>query len=709
MRRGALGGVRRCSIAVLVAAGAATMAASPALVGIRSAATSTDPSTTAATTARSTSVTALTPTTAASDAALALTSSSAPVAETVLGNGITVTHQYTTVADGTAISVAVSYPPGAFGATAHRWPALFEMDGYQGYPSPNDDEFFGHSLEFVDVYAQIRGTGCSGGTFDLFSAQSSQDGAYIIDHWIPTQPWSNGHVGITGHSYSGLTGFLVAEQDPHVDAIAVSGLVDDFYRSIVYPGGIFNEGFPVLWGAVLRPESQFTGNQKNYADTSDPRCIEDEARHEGSDTMPAQLLVPVYTQSTATPTSWAIEHSLSQGVGRIDAPIQINQQNQDEQTGPRGGYILWQDIPSGIAKRLVLSNGQHNPNDAALDKVAWLECYVIDIPVGRACPTVTGEDSSGRSVTTPVNDPAHRVLMYFDSLGTSAASQRRNAPYLTSDWPAPETDWQRWYLHPDGTLDTLPTTTADAGTKSYLSTTTDERTSGTLGNDLPVPPPGTNVARVTFADGPNEARWTTPAFGSTTAISGPILLDLWLRSTAPDTDVFVDVLDLNTASGQMEYLQRGLLRDSFRAVDVPASQTIQSGPLAGTIYRPYHDFLTRDLSLPGQVNELPIEIFPLGHVLYPGHALVIDVHAPPLNDPLSTYAYEPIQAPAENTVVMSVSDQSSLLLPFMPVLPPLWPTPPACSGIAGYVCFTPAVDAPELGTLPSTEQAGRVP
>lgn len=637
----------------------------------------------------------------------AWTGGSSAVATTVLTNGITVAHQYTTAADGTVISLAVSYPPGSYGDSHHSWPALFEMDGYQGYPTPNDDEFFGHSTQFVDVYAQIRGTGCSGGTFDLFSTQSSQDGAYIIDHWMPAQPWSNGHVAITGHSYSGLTGFLVAEQSPHVDAIAVSGLVDDFYRSIIYPGGVFNEGFPVLWGALLRPESQFSGNLQNYSNLSDPQCLEDEAQHQGSDTVPIQLIAPVYTQSTATSTSWAITHSLFQGVGNIHAPIQINQQYQDEQTGPRGGYILWQDIPASVPKRLVLSNGQHNPNDPAFDKAAWLTCWVIDKPAGEACPSITGEDATGSTVTVPVDDAAHRVLMYFDSEGTSSAAQKRNTPYLTSDWPALETDWQRYYLHPDGSLDTSPTTASEAGTVSYLSTTTDERTSGTFGYDLPAPPPGTNVAQVTFADGPNEARWTTKPFDRTTALSGPILLDLWLNSTAPDTDVFVDVLDLNTATGQMEYLQRGLQRESFRAVDAPASQTIATGPLAGTIYRPYHDFLTQQLSLPGQTNELPIEIFPLGHVFYPGHALVIDVHAPPVNDPLSTYAYEPTQAPAENTIVMSVSDQSSLLLPFMSVLPPLWTVEPPCSDIAGYVCFTPAVNAPELGS--ATPVTGKLP
>jgi hypothetical protein len=534
----------------------------------------------------------------------------------------------------------------------------------------------------VVVYAQLRGTGCSGGQLDLFSPRSAQDGKEIIDNWIATQRWSNGVVGISGHSYSGLTGFQVAETAPkHVKAIAVSGLIDDFYRSILYPGGVFNEGFPILWGAVLRPESQFSGNVQNYE--SDPQCDRNEIQHQGSDTVPVQLLAPVYTQTTATPDSWAITHSLSQHESNINAPIQINQQYQDEQTGPRGGYILWQHLPAGLAKRLVLSNGQHNPNDAAGDKGAWLDCWLIDN--GSHCPTVTGRDSRGAAQTLPVNNASARVLMYFDSLRGGPAGQQRNTPSLTSDWPPPAANWQSYYLRADHTLSTA--STGGDGTVSYVSTTTDVHTTGTLGN--PVGNPSSdNVGQLTFTDGPNEARWTRP-FTQTTAVSGPMLLNLWIQSTAPDTDIFVDVLDRNTKTGEIEYLQRGLMRASFRAVDKAKSDTIQSGPLAGTIYRPYHHYLTQQLLTPGQPYQVPVEIFPLGHVFYPGHELVLDVHAPPANDPISTYAYEPIQAPAVNTILQDPAHPSTLLLPLLPTLPPLWPKQPPCSTIAGYVCFTP--------------------
>ena len=39
--------------------------------------------------------------------------------------------------------------------------------------------------QYVTVHASVRGTGCSGGEFDLFSRKSAEDGKYIIDQWIP--------------------------------------------------------------------------------------------------------------------------------------------------------------------------------------------------------------------------------------------------------------------------------------------------------------------------------------------------------------------------------------------------------------------------------------------------------------------------------------------------------------------------------------------
>jgi hypothetical protein len=65
----------------------------------------------------------------------------------------------------------------------------------------------------------------------------------------------------------------------------------------------------------------------------------------------------------------------------------------------------------------------------------------------------------------------------------------------------------------------------------------------------------------------------------------------------------------------------------------------------------------------------------------------VQVHAPPANDPISTYAYEPNQASAV-TILQDPAHRSSILLPFLPGLPPIRPEAPACGEVVGEICLT---------------------
>jgi hypothetical protein len=150
---------------------------------------------------------------------------------------------YVTMSDGTSIAVAVVFPK-SFNPSkpgAKKYPAIFEIAGYengsssdegrtflgetadhcndQGIPCPepplSGDTHAGTSAsrydaDYVSVHAQVRGTGCSGGEFDLFSTRGALDGVEVIENWLVKQPWSNGKVGMLGHSYSGNTGFMIA-------------------------------------------------------------------------------------------------------------------------------------------------------------------------------------------------------------------------------------------------------------------------------------------------------------------------------------------------------------------------------------------------------------------------------------------------------------------------------------------------------------------
>jgi predicted acyl esterase len=583
-------------------------------------------------------------------------------------------YQYVKVADGTEIAATIWYPAGFKDDPSRKWPSLFEMDGYGGAHGPDDNQFYGRTSKFVDVYASVRGTGCSGGKFDLFSDQSAQDGYDVIENWMVKQPWSDGRVGITGHSYSGLTGFLVAStHPPHVRGIALSGLIDDFYRGILYPGGVPNVGFPVEWGAGVRPAGE--GEYNLQPQLTDDHCRANFAEHQGGDYVPPpDLVVGSYGEMQATDESWSIQHALLRHEPGIAAPIQIGQQFEDEQTGPRGGHVLWQHVPAGLPKRLVMSNGRHNPNDPTHTKDAWLECWVIHD--GHDCGDVA--------------DPDKRVLVHFDTRTTN--TQTRNTPYTTSTWPAPETDWRRYYLRTDGRLsDTDP---GAVGAVAYATSATDQRTTANFG----LVGESTNIGQATEGATPNEAVWTLP-IKQDSALAGPIDLTLWAKLTSVDTDFFVDVID-KAPDGTMYYLQRGLLRGSFREVDQARSDRVANGPHAGEIYRPYHPFVDPVEVTPTQATQFDIEVFPLAQYLRAGDQLIVRVHAPPLSDPLSTYSYAPEQAPGVVQILQQVGRRSSILLPFLRTLPPHAASAPTCGAVSGEVCFTPAADGPTGPALP---------
>src|SRR3990170_1822905 len=134
---------------------------------------------------------------------------------------------FITMSDGVQIALNVRMPKGY--DKGESYPVIFEMSGYDGGASDGDEPYAGEGSraltkqfykDYVTVHASVRGTGCSGGEFDLFSWRSALDGRELIE-WIADQDWSNGKVGIYGHSYGGITGFMVtATRPPHLTAMS---------------------------------------------------------------------------------------------------------------------------------------------------------------------------------------------------------------------------------------------------------------------------------------------------------------------------------------------------------------------------------------------------------------------------------------------------------------------------------------------------------
>ena len=127
-----------------------------------------------------------------------------------------------------------------------------------GGPAPNDPlapatvtavgSLIAPLLGFAVVSVQMRGSGCSGGAFDLFGLPTTYDG-YDAVETVAAQTWvKGGKVGLAGISFSGITQLFVAgTRPPHLAAIAPMSVTDDLYTATGFPGGIFNSGFAASW------------------------------------------------------------------------------------------------------------------------------------------------------------------------------------------------------------------------------------------------------------------------------------------------------------------------------------------------------------------------------------------------------------------------------------------------------------------------------
>ncbi|MBI4728644.1 MAG: CocE/NonD family hydrolase [Acidobacteria bacterium] len=588
---------------------------------------------------------------------------------------------YITMSDGVKLATAVQYPVGFDpDDAAERWPAIFMMDGYEGAALPILADYGG---AYVTVHTSIRGTGCSGGRFDLFDYRQAEDGYEVIESWIVKQPWSNRRVGIVGHSYYGLTGFLVAATNPpDLKAVAISGLIDDLYRGMVYMGGIPNVGFPLIWTEAFRPAISEVQSAQLYGSrlaAGDPVCSANIATRPPPHATDDPLLNGISQREDGP---WWRGHSLISRAGGVRAPIHVTQQYQDEQTLGRGGPMLWQHIPTGVPKRLLLTNGVHNTAHNEIfhrDRRTWLDCWILKD--GSGCGDVT--------------DPQKRVLAFFETRrGPSDPVGRLpsavNEPLVSSDFPLPETSWTRLYLRGDGALSDAEPVAPDPR-RTYVSSLEDRGSwvhpVTTLGYVAPLDTLDQTQGPVTTTDGPDSLVYVRD-FDAPTAIAGPVVADLWLATTGADTDVFLQLVD-RAPDGSRSYLQYGMLRGSFAAVDEFRSDRIASGERAGEIWRPYHPFTNPTPVTPGTPVKLSVEVFPLGHVFRRGHSLLVEVSAPP-----AWHMYNGYESglASVNAILSEPDHLSSILLPVLKVQPIVPVAEPGCGAQAGIRCVEPVAE-----------------
>jgi uncharacterized protein len=132
----------------------------------------------------------------------------------------------------------------------------------------------GYSYVMVD----LRGFGGSSGCLDWGGPGEQADVKTAVE-WAASQPWSNGHVGMYGKSYDGVTGLMgVALKPAGLDAVVSQEPVYDMYRYLYSNRVRFSNSLltPALYTAIdLTPGSihDDPGYNVNGADnTALPGC-----------------------------------------------------------------------------------------------------------------------------------------------------------------------------------------------------------------------------------------------------------------------------------------------------------------------------------------------------------------------------------------------------------------------------------------------------
>jgi len=611
---------------------------------------------------------------------------------------------YLTTRDGTKLAINVTLPgPVEDGP----YPTVVEYSGYDpANPKPSlvtISKTLAGGQGFATVGVNVRGSGCSGGSFQLWEDAQAVDG-YDVVETIAAQPWVKGHkVGMVGISYpASAMLYTAATNPPHLAAIAPMAGYDDGFRALLWPGGVQNKGFARSWveerDKNAKPlEADWTKKQVKEGDAT---CKENmELR--GQNVALSELIdaMPYFPTQNDLGDSFAP----STFVNKIDVPTFLVASWQDEQVGGHAPTMIpnLEHVPHLYA---TLTNGLHTEglaNPTVLQRwLEFLQLYVAEevpdttgmAPLYHAVPAeIIGDADAASTLPIPPehfnqsttyedalaeyeDQPPVRVL--FDEGGDPALAPgvpSAGFEQTFSAYPPKETEATTWYLGADGSLtETKPTAEGDGAADSYTSD--------------PKARPEVNLVKGedTWWRLPkydwrspspeNSLSYVSPALTEDTTMVGSGSADLWITSSEKDTDLQVTLTEVRP-DGKETYVQSGWLRASKRKLDEKRSTELQ--PLITQLKADEAD-LPAD-----EFTPVRVEIYPFAHAFRAGSKIRVIISAPGGDKPI--WSFVNLDGTQENEVARSAGMPSAVVLPVVPGVKVTTPLP-ACPSLRGQPC-----------------------
>ncbi|PYT89940.1 MAG: X-Pro dipeptidyl-peptidase [Acidobacteria bacterium] len=500
---------------------------------------------------------------------------------------------------------------------------------------------------YVVIAQDVRGRFTSEGEWYPFKNESL-DG-YDTVEWAAALPYSNGKVGMFGGSYVGATQYLAAiAKPPHLAGICPTVTASNYHDGWTYQGGAFEQWFNESWSTGLAMDTMRRRVETNNSALAWTKILPLRGYPvlEGPET---EGVAPYFTDWLAHPNfddywkRWSIEDHYTD--------IQV----------PVFGVGAWYDIFLGGTLR----------NYVRLKKEAGTEAARNG---QRLAVTVGGHAGGGRKIGAvdfgeklPADDEDVMLRWYDWLLKGEANGVEKEKPVRIfvmgknewrdeDDWPLARAKSTRYYLHSGGSANSLsgngalnPTAPAEEKTDQYVYDPSDAVP--TIGGPLCCGPLPTGIGPEDQR--PAEARndvlvYTTAAFSKDTEVTGPVSLDLYVSSSAVDTDFTGKLVDV-WPNGFAQNLTEGILRLRYR--------NSQEKP---------------ELANPGETYHITVDLWATSNVFLAGHKLRLEVSSsnfPRFDRNLNTgeeQARATRMVKATNVIYHDRAHPSAMVLPVVP-------------------------------------------
>jgi putative CocE/NonD family hydrolase len=546
-----------------------------------------------------------------------------------------------TVRDGVELACDIYRPALGGRAVSESFPTILERTPYDR--TRIDLYLMGQyfaSRGYNVVLQDCRGRHDSDGTFQLLYDEGTEgtDG-YDTVEWIAEQPWSDGQVGTTGISYTGTNQQALAVlKPPHLTTqVILDAGINYWYRTQRHSGA-FVEGVLLpyaFWMAAVGKEAQadpLLRRRLQHALEHMDEWVERLPLKRGASPLAGAPSYEEWYFQTACGADY--DEKWMSSLASLELYIDDYPDIPISFVTSWYGHHVW----ATFEKWMKLSKQNTQPVKVVCG--TWLHAFRY------MEQSWAGETEFGNSVAMDLNEFRLRWFdQYMKGLETGAAEDppirlfvmgggdgSRNLSRRIehgggwrdeAEWPIARTDWARFYLHADGSLRPEPPEEDDVSTTYVFDPDDPVPTIGgcvqdPLGGEKGIVNGGgfdqrgrtdliacKDTARLETR--PDVIVFRTAPLEEDVEITGPIKVQLWVSSSAVDTDFSAKLID--------EYPSSADYPDGFAL------------NLCDSIVRMRYRNRRRKAELiePHEVYDLAIEPQPTSNLFRAGHRIRLDI------------------------------------------------------------------------------------